>query len=292
MTAHPTDRGTVVITGSSTGIGAACAIRLADEGFAVFAGVRREADAEALRQQTSGALTPLLIDVTSAAMIDAAREKIEAAVGDRGLAGLVNNAGVVRPGPLEFQPMEDVREQLEVNLFGHLAVTQSFLPLIRRGRGRVVNVGSIGGRLVLPLHGAYSASKFAIEAVSDALRLELRQWGIDVCLVDPGGSRSAIFDKTLTAMDEMAEGLHGREIDLYDAQIEAITALVKKTADDAAPAEDVADAVARALTARRPRTRYLAGKGAKAVGLIARTLPDRLKDLTVARLARLPDSEA
>ena len=279
MTAHPTDRGTVVITGSSTGIGAACSVRLADEGFAVFAGVRHEADAEALRQQTSGALTPLLIDVTSAVMIDAARETVEAAVGDRGLVGLVNNAGIVRPGPLEFQPMDDVREQLEVNLFGQLAVTQAFLPLIRRSRGRIVNVGSIGGRLVLPLHGAYSASKFAMEAVSDALRLELRQWGIQVCLVDPGGSRSAIFDKTLTAIDEMAQGLHDRDIDAYDAQIEAITALVKKTAADADPADHVADAVADALTAKKPKTRYLAGKGAKAVGLIARTLPDRLKDL-------------
>ncbi len=194
-------------------------------------------------------------------------------------------------GPLEFQPMEDFREQLEVNLFGHLAVTQAFLPLIRRSRGRIVNVGSIGGRLVLPLHGGYSASKFAMEAVSDALRLELRQWGIRVCLVDPGGSESAIFDKTLTSIEQMAEGLHDRDIDVYDAQIEAITELVKKTAEDADPADHVAKAVADALTAKKPKTRYLAGKDAKAVGLIARTLPDRLKDLAVAHEAGLPGYE-
>ena len=291
MTAPPTDRGTVMITGSSTGIGAATAGRLADDGFSVFAGVRSEADAKAVREHPSGALTPLLIDITSAAMIDAAAKKVASAVGDRGLAGIVNNAGIVRPGPLEFQPMEDFRAQLEVNLFGHLAVTQAFLPLIRQGHGRIVNIGSIGGRLVLPLHGAYSASKFAMEAVSDALRLELRQWGIHVSLVDPGGSKSAIFDKTLASIDEMAQGLHDRGIDAYDAQIEAITALVEKTADDADPADHVARAVADALTAKRPKTRYLAGKGAKAVGVIARTLPDHLKDFAVAHEAGLPEYE-
>ena len=285
------DRGAVLITGTSTGIGAACARLLAEEGFAVFAGVRGETDAEALRNQHSDALTPLVIDITSAEMIAAAAQSVGAAVADRGLAGIVNNAGIVRPGPLEFQPMPDFREQLEVNLFGHVAVTQAFLPLIRQGHGRIVNIGSIGGRLVLPLHGGYSASKFAMEAITDALRLELRQWGIHVCLVDPGGSKTAIFDKTLASIDEMKEGLHDRGIDLYDAQIEAVRALVVKTADDADPAEHVARAVADALTAKKPKTRYLAGKDAHAVALLARTLPDRLKDLAVAHEAGLPEYE-
>ena len=285
------DRGAVVITGTSTGIGAACARRLAGEGFFVFAGVRREADANTLKAEASGALTPLMIDITSPPMIASAAEIVAAAVGDRGLAGLVNNAGIVRPGPLEFQPMDEFRQQLEVNLFGHLAVTQAFLPLIRQGHGRIVNIGSIGGRLVLPLHGGYSASKFAMEAVSDALRLELRQWGIHVSLVDPGGSKSAIFDKTQRAIQDMAQGLHDRGIDLYDAQIDAVAALVEKTADEAEPADHVARAVADALTAKKPKTRYLAGKGAKAVGVLARTLPDHLKDLAVAHEADLPDPE-
>jgi NAD(P)-dependent dehydrogenase (short-subunit alcohol dehydrogenase family) len=288
---HDADRGSVVVTGSSTGIGAACVVRLADEGFAVFAGVRHPGDAAPLQTLTSGSVTPLLIDITSAPMIVAAVEFVESAVGDGGLAGIVNNAGIVRPGPLEFQPMDDFREQLEVNLFGHLAVTQAFLPLIRKGHGRIVNVGSIGGRLVLPLHGGYSASKFAMEAVTDALRLELRQWGIHVALVDPGGSKSAIFDKTLVSIGEMAEGLHDRGIELYDAQIEAITELVKKTGEEADPADHVAIAISDALTAKKPKTRYLAGKGAKAVGVIARALPDHLKDLAVAHEAGLPDAE-
>jgi NAD(P)-dependent dehydrogenase (short-subunit alcohol dehydrogenase family) len=284
-------RGAVVITGTSTGIGAACARLLAGEGFAVFAGVRRHADAKAIEDDTSGAMTPLMMDITDADMIASAARTVADTVADRGLAGIVNNAGIVRPGPLEFQPMSEFREQLEVNLFGHVAVTQAFLPLIRQGKGRIVNVGSIGGRLVLPLHGGYSASKFAMEAITDALRLELRQWGIHVCLIDPGGSKSAIFVKTLAAIDEMKQELHDRGIDVYDAQIDAVRALVVKTADDADPADRVARAVVDALTAKRPKTRYLAGKDAKAVAVLARTLPDRLKDLAVAHEAGLPEYE-
>ena len=166
-------RGPVVITGTSTGIGAATALYLAEQGFQVFAGVRRDADGEALQQRSSHGLTPVILDITDARTIASAVDSVSAAVGKRGLAGLVNNAGIVKPGPLELQPIDDFRRQLEVNLVGQVAVTQAFLPLIRKGRGRIVNVGSIGGRLVLPLHGAYSASKFGIEAVTDALRLEL-----------------------------------------------------------------------------------------------------------------------
>ena len=287
--AHAGDRGAVVITGTSTGIGAACALRLADAGFSVFAGVRRVADAEALAARTSGSLTPLLIDITDEAMIAAAAETVAGVVGDRGIAGLVNNAGIVRPGPLEFQPMADLRQQLEVNLFGQVMVTQAFLPLIRAGKGRLVNVGSIGGRLVLPLHGGYSASKFAMEAVTDAFRLELRQWNIHVALVDPGGSKSAIFGKTIDAIDNMAQGLHERGIHLYDDDIASVRALVEKTEDEAESPDRVAKAVANALTAKRPKTRYLAGKDARAVAVMAKALPDHLKDIAVAHEANLPD---
>ena len=200
----------------------------------------------------------------------------------------MNNAGIVRPGPLEFQPIAQLREQLDVNLFGHVAVTQAFLPLLRLGGGRLVNVGSIGGRLVLPLHGGYSASKFAMEAVTDAFRLELAQWGIQVSLVDPGGSDSAIFGKTIAAIDEMTDGLHDRGIHLYDDDIASVRALVEKTAAEAAPPDQVAKAVADALTAKRPKSRYLAGKDARAVALLAKALPDHLKDIAVAHEADLP----
>ena len=154
-----------------------------------------------------------------------------------------------------------------------------------------MNVGSIGGRLVLPLHGAYSASKFAMEAVTDAFRLELRQWNIHVSLVDPGGSTSAIFGKTIAAIDDMAQGLHDRGIHLYDDDIASVRALVEKTADEAASPDRVAKAVANALTAKRPKTRYLAGKDARAVAVMAKTLPDHLKDIAVAHEANLPDPD-
>ena len=185
MPTKPLDRGPVVITGTSTGIGAATAVHLADLGFRVFAGVRQASDAEALASRTTGDAAAAGHRHHRSGVDRRGRPRRRRAVGERGLAGLVNNAGAVWPGPLEFQPIDEFRAQLEVNLVGHLAVIQAFLPLIRRGGGRIVNVGSIGGRLVLPIHGAYSASKFGMEALSDALRLELRQWRIPVSLVDP-----------------------------------------------------------------------------------------------------------
>lgn len=281
----------MVVTGTSTGIGAATALHLTKNGFHVFAGVRRQADGEALKSRATGELTALLFDITDAAAITRAVETVTAAVGDRGLAGLVNNAGIVKPGPLEFQPLADFREQLEVNLIGQLAVTQAFLPLIRRGHGRIVNVGSIGGRLVLPIHGAYHASKFGMEALSDALRLELRQWRIPVSLVDPGATQTAIFDKTLAALDDMGQTLHEADRHQYDAQLAAIRRTVEKTAADAAPPIDLAKAIGEALMADKPKARYLAGKGAKAAVALARTPSDRVKDLAIAKDVGLPDPE-
>src|SRR5262249_24294623 len=152
------------------------AVQLAKQGFHVFAGVRRLEDGEALQAQTQNGLTPIQIDITDQQSIAAAAKTVAAAVGKSGLPGLVNNAGIVKPAPVEFQPIADFREQLEVKLVAPVVVTQAFLPLIRLCTGRIVNVGSIGGRLVLPVHGAYSASKFGMEALSDAMRLELRQW--------------------------------------------------------------------------------------------------------------------
>ena len=284
----PTGGGAVFITGTSTGIGEATAIHLAEQGFQVFAGVRRPQDGANLESRVAGELSPVIIEITDEASVAAAAGSVAEAVGERGLLGLVNNAGGVVPGPLEFQPLASFRAQLEMNLVGPLAVTQAFLPLIRRGAGRIVNVGSIGGRIALPLHGAYSASKFGMEALSDALRLELREWRIPVSLVDPGPTQSAIFGKTIAAIDAMEAGLGERERELYGEQIAAVRRLVEKSAEDPAPAEVLAKTVARALTSTTPRSRYLAGKSAKATALIARTLPDRLKDRAVARQVHLP----
>jgi NAD(P)-dependent dehydrogenase (short-subunit alcohol dehydrogenase family) len=285
------DAAPVVITGTSTGIGAASALLLAEKGFRVFAGVRNAADGDALAARSSGELTPIPLDITDEVSISAAVDVVEGAVGQRGLFGLVNNAGIVKPGPLELQPMSDFRRQLEVNLVGQVAMTQAFLPLIRRGKGRIVNVGSIGGRVVLPLHGAYSASKFGMEAVSDALRLELRQWSIPVSHIDPGATETAIFGKTLDAIDEMAETLRERGRDEYEAQLSSIRRLVEKTAADAAPVDDLSKTVANALTAKKPKSRYLAGHGAEAAVVLARTATDGIKDRAIAREAHLPAPE-
>jgi NAD(P)-dependent dehydrogenase (short-subunit alcohol dehydrogenase family) len=277
----------VFITGASTGIGAACVERLVGAGFTVFAGVRNASDGADITERFGDWVEPVVVDITDSSAVAMAAKRVAAVTGDAGCQGLVNNAGEVHPGPLEFQPLDEIRAQLEVNLFGHLAVTQAFLPLIRLGGGRVVNVGSIGGRLVLPLHGAYSASKFAMEAVSDALRLELRQWNIHVALVDPGVTDTAIFAKTLASMDAMHERLLASGSTAYDGQIEAVRRLLAKTAENPAPADKVAKAVEHALTSKNPKSRYLAGKGARSVAALARVMPDGIKDLLVARRADL-----
>jgi NAD(P)-dependent dehydrogenase (short-subunit alcohol dehydrogenase family) len=278
----------VVITGTSTGIGAASALVLAEKGFRVFAGVRDDADGDALLARSSGELTPVRIEITDEASISAAVDTVAAAVGERGLFGLVNNAGIVKPAPLELQPMADFRRQLEVNLIGQVAVTQAFLPLIRRGNGRIVNVGSIGGRVVLPLHGAYSASKFGMEAISDALRLELRQWRIPVSHIDPGATETAIFGKTLAAIDEIEKTLREQGHPEYDGQINGVRRLVEETAAGASPVDELSKTVAKALTAKKPKSRYLAGHGADAAVALARTASDGVKDRAVVHEAHLP----
>ena len=288
MASRDGDRGAVVISGTSTGIGAATATYLSERGFHVFAGVRAAAAGEALAKRASGNLTPVVFDITDPGSIAAAVSTVSAAVGDRGLAGLVNNAGGVRPGPLEFQPLDDFRAQLEMNLVGHLAMIQAFLPLIRRGNGRIVNVGSIGGKVVLPIHGAYSASKFGMEALSDAFRLELRQWRIPVVLIEPGATETAIFGKTLTHLDAMTASLNERGEHRYDAQLAALRKTVEKTAADTAPATDLAKAIHEALTAKKPKARYLAGKGAKEAVALSRLPSDRVKDEAISRDVGLP----
>ena len=282
------EHGFVVVTGTSTGIGAATVSRLANIGFHVFAGVRREEDAKSARSAANRAVTPLMTDITDPATIDAAAKTVEEVVAQRGLTGLVNNAGIVKPGPLEFQPLDDFRRQLEVNLVGPLSVIQAFLPLIRRGRGRIVNVGSIGGLLVLPIQGAYSASKFGLEALSDALRLELRQWKIPVSHVDPGVTDTPIFGKTLAELDRALDALHERGHEEYDAQLAAIRKVVEKSPESAAPPEDLAKAIADALTASKPKTRYHAGHGSKEAFVAARTLTDHAKDRLAAHELGLP----
>ena len=278
-------KGAVLITGSSTGIGEACALHLDGLGFRVFAGVRREADGEKLVAQASGALTPVILDVADDASVTAAAKQVDEAVGAAGLVGLVNNAGVARGGPIEHLPLEEWRSQFDVNVFGQLAVTQATLPMIRRGGGRIVFMGSIAGRLAQPLIGPYVASKHAIEGIGDVLRMELAPWGIHVAVVEPGAINTPIWEKGRKTSVEMKQRLGSAVVEQYRSQLDKVDKGIDVNERRGAPPQKVADAVEHALTARRPKTRYLVGADAKLGAQLTRFLPDRLTDRLLARLA-------
>lgn len=182
----------VVITGASTGIGKGCALALDKLGARVFAGVRKEADGAALQAEASERLTPVMLDVTDGDQIQAAVRLVQEGMGDAGVAGLINNAGIGVGGPLEFIDLDDLRWQMEVNVIGPMAMIRAFMPLIRQGKGRIVNISSIAGRSATPFMGPYSASKHALEALSDPLRVELRLWNIHVSLIEPGAVQTPI----------------------------------------------------------------------------------------------------
>jgi len=282
-----TARGAVVISGASTGIGRACALHLDGMGFEVFAGVRTREDADALREASSGRLTPIMLDITEAGSISGARKLVADSVGAAGLAGLVNNAGIVVPGPLEYVPIEGLRSQLNVNLVGHVAMIQTFLPLLRLSRGRIINVTSIGGRQPVPFMSPYCASKAGLEALTDSLRMELRPLGIPVSIVTPGNVSTPIWRKTAASADEYLRQMPKSAEDLYGSAFEKTFETSSRMAKKGIPPEVAARVVARALTASRPRARYVVGLDAKAQILMARLLPDRIRDLIVTRYIAL-----
>lgn len=277
-----------LITGASTGIGEACALALDGAGWRVFAGVRRDADGERLRARGSPRLTPVAIDVTDAGSIAAAAAVVTDALGGAGLDGLVNNAGVAVAAPLELLPLDDLRRQLDVNVVGQIAVTQAFLPLVRAARGRIVFMGSIGGRMAMPFLGPYCASKFALEALVDALRLELAPWRIEVAIVEPGSIATPIWTKSQGNAELMREGFLSRPEADYTEAISAVRHAAAETGRRGEPASRVADAVLHALTAPSPKTRYLVGKDARLRAWLARLVPDRIRDRLVARALKLP----
>ena len=273
----------VLVTGASTGIGRACAIEMDRLGWTVFAGVRREEDAVSVAAEGSARLQPVTIDVTEPDLIAAAARTVEEATGRGGLQGLVNNAGVAIPGPLETLPIEDFRRQIEVNLTGQVALTQAMLPAIRRARGRIVFVSSVGGRVAFPFTGAYHASKFGIEAVGDVLRQELRRWGIAVSVVEPGSVATPIWERGEERANEIADRAGSGQEELYGEQIEAYGGTVRKVTSRAIAPEKVAEAIRDALTARRPRTRYPVGRDAAIQVRLRPLLGDRLFDRIIAR---------
>ena len=281
-------RGAVVITGASTGIGEACALRLDRSGFRVFAGVRKEADGQRLKQEASDRLTSIMLDVTDEPQIEAAAKAVADAVGEAGLAGVVNNAGISINGPLEYLPSEELRKQLEVNVIGQMAVTRAFLPLIRRGRGRIVNIGSIAGKFATPFLGPYCASKHAMEAITDVLRQELRPWGIHVAVVEPGSIATPIWQKGQADANEIEQKLPEEARMLYGKAVNALREAARKFEAAGIPPDRVARAVEHALTASRPRTRYVVGFDATVQRILSDVVPDRLLDGLVARQLGLP----
>lgn len=278
----------VVITGASTGIGAACALHLDRLGFTVFAGVRKLQDGVTLQQQGVSGLTPLLLDVTDEELIHKSQVIVSAKVGSNGLYGLVNNAGIAVVGPLEAVPIPDLRRQLEINVIGQIAVTQAFLPLIRQARGRIVNMGSIAGRGAMPLMGPYSASKFALEAMTDALRLELQQWGIQVSIVEPGAIATPIWEKSGKDASDLETAMPMEMRTMYATVVAAVRKVVGEASARAIPADAVSQAVEHALTAPRPKTRYLVGTDAKLRAIMIKLLPDRLSDTVLTWALKLP----
>lgn len=272
----------VVITGASTGIGEACALYLDSLGYRVFAGVRKEADAAKLKEKATGELIPLFIDVTNTESIEKASQTVTEAVGEAGLVGLINNAGITVTGPLEFLPVDRLRWQFEVNVFGLIKTTQTFLPLIRQGQGRVINIGSIGGKLATPFVGPYSASKFALEALTDALRIELSPWNIEVVVIEPGSIDTPIWEKTTQIDLAMWDKMPTRAHELYDDAVDALVKSAKKSAKRGIPPQAVADVVLRALTASPPKTRYVVGPDAKVQAVLA-AVPDRVRDKLIMK---------
>ena len=278
-------RDTVVVTGASTGIGRACALHLAARGFDVLAGVRKAEDGERLREAagSNGGLTPLRLDVTDADSVREAGATVDERTGARGLAGLVNNAGVGTGGPLEFIPLDDVRRQFEVNLIGQIAVTQAMLHALRKRRGRIVNMGSAGGHTPPPFAAPYAASKAALRATSESLRRELRPWGIWVATVQPGAIATPIWDKGAATAQEVRARLPEGTDALYGDVLDGAGAMTEKLAAAGLPPEKVARVVERALTSRRPRRDYIVGRDARLQIGLDRLLPTRVFDGLVRR---------
>jgi NAD(P)-dependent dehydrogenase (short-subunit alcohol dehydrogenase family) len=278
----------VVVTGASTGIGRASALHLDAAGWRVFAGVRREQDAESLRKAASERLIPLRLDITDRDQVDAAAEAVAATVGDTGLDGLVNNAGITIPCPIEAMPLDDFDRLIAVNVTGQLAATQALLPQVRRAKGRIVFLSSISARRAMPMLGGYTASKAALNALADGLRQELRPFQVGVSIVEPGLIETPMWDRGEDALEGALKRSPVADVEhLYGKLIAAVRDMADRSLKRRISPEKVVAAIEHALTAGRPRARYVVGVEAKGQALTVRFVPDRLLDFGVARYLKL-----
>lgn len=280
----------VVVTGTSSGIGRACAIRLTREGFTVFASVRKPADAASLRAEAGDRLIPLQLDVTNRESIAAAALVVAAELRSRGLQlyGLVNNAGIGLSGPLEFLPMDEVQKIFDVNVIGQIAVTQAFMPMIRQSRGRIVNICSVGDHIAIPFGGALNGSKCALAMMSESLRMELSPWGMHVVIVEPGAINTPAVDKTLGDPDGALARMAPEAERLYGKIFRGFTERAVKRERDGSSPEVVAEAVYHALHDDSPRRRYLVGKGARTLASLPHMMPAAMLDRLRLKLFGIP----
>jgi NAD(P)-dependent dehydrogenase (short-subunit alcohol dehydrogenase family) len=273
----------VLVTGSGRGIGRATAARLATAGWDVFAGVRRPADAESLVAEHPARITPVELDITDEAQVAALDGALPA-----GLDAIVNNAGIAVGGPMEAVPMSELRRQLEVNVVGQAAVTQAVLPRLRSSRGRIVFVSSVSGRVATPMTGAYNASKFGLEGMADAMRMELAPWGIKVVIVEPAQTDTDMWrtadqqaEAEIAAMSPEHRELYGKHIDGFRKSIPRYQRMAK-------PVEPVAAVIEKALTTARPRARYVVGAPAQVQAVLADLTPTAVLDRVLSRDTGVP----
>lgn len=274
----PDRRELVVVSGASTGMGAATAKELARNGFHVLAGVRRVVDADALRAE---GIEPHILDITVDSDVAAIADRVARDPLGRPLRALVNNAGISINAPVETLPIAEWRRLFEVNLFGHVAMTQALLPTLLRSAGTVVNISSVGGRVALPTYGAYAGSKFALEAVSDSLRREVSGLGVKVVVVEPGAVKTEMLERGVANADRLKAGMATAQLERYGNLVAAISEQARSFGKDGVSAESAAKVIARAVAAPRPRTRYTIGRDAAVLIRLARVLSDRVLDRVV-----------
>jgi NAD(P)-dependent dehydrogenase (short-subunit alcohol dehydrogenase family) len=267
----------VLITGTSSGIGKACAVYLAKLGYRVFAGVRNEKDGEGLALIQPHQIVPLILDVTDQKSILKAVEFVKAEVGAGGLFALINNAGISLNGPLEYFPPDQLRRLFEVNVIGLLNVTQNFLPLLRQANGRVINISSISGIITFPFSGSYCASKYAVEALSDALRMELLAWEIPVSVIEPISIASDIWQKSQRANRELLNQFPEKGQQYYGSYMKALDEATTRQTTKLLSADTIAKVVAKILVTPKPKPRYLVGRGATFLRIF-KLMPTRLRD--------------
>lgn len=279
---------TVLITGASSGIGRASVLRMLQAGWRVFATVRKMDDAESLLAENPTDLVPVIMDVQDRAAISAAAEQVASQLSEQGLDGLVNVAGIGMARPLEYATSADMQEIFDINVFGQIAVTEAFLPLLRKAHGRIVNITSVGAHIAIPFGGLLNASKSAFSLLSDTLRMELHPFGIHVSTVEPGAIKTPAVEKTLGNIERVIGNLPARGAMQYGEMLKSFARRAYAREASGSSPDVVARAVAHALTSRRPRIRYQAGKGAKLLPALATILPDRLLDLVRLKGLGLP----